>query len=99
MYIHQSVHNAFVCHFEGCEYRTRDSNRLKSHERKHLGIKPYRCKWPGCEYTSNARHGTMQHIMRVHLKIRQFKKEEGLGARSSRKLDPRDYLEVVNDLL
>ncbi len=39
----------FLLFWIECNQKFKDSDSYKSHQMKHLGIRPYRCDWPGCE--------------------------------------------------
>lgn len=47
--VHQKLHlNPSQCDL--CNYSSINSSTLKIHKNRHLGIKPHKCDFPGCEY-------------------------------------------------
>ncbi len=46
---------------------TKTKYELKDHYlAKHRGLKPYRCQWPGCSYTSGWQTSAARHVKDVH---------------------------------
>ena len=52
----------YKCQFPGCGKDFTEKCNLKTHQRFHLRIKPYRCRWSGCRYQSEDRANTVRHI-------------------------------------
>src|SRR5699024_5991457 len=51
VYNHQlilHVPKIHACKFSGCDKSFRADSLLASHERVHLGTKPFKCTWPEC---------------------------------------------------
>lgn len=97
-YKQQHQNTGFQCQFEGCGMSFTSRANLKSHQRLHLGVEPFRCKFPGCNYASVARNNTINHIRRMHLKT-PLTKRERLQKGVVEQRDPRDFLQVMQELL
>ena len=65
--------NEVVCLYADCGKRFRRLDQMKGHIQRHLGIKPFKCEYEGCDYecvercTFN-RHTIGVHQSKVHLK-------------------------------
>lgn len=82
------------CEYAGCTFRVKNATKMKAHQRGHLGIAPYRCRWSGCGYSNASQSNTMLHIRRVH-----FRSLGGVNQRVEKLGRPKDYLQVMYDLL
>ena len=92
------ISKQYICSFEGCGKVFTENGNLRTHERIHLGIKPYRCRWPGCNYASEHSSDTIKHIRIRHFNIpRTLKEQKEKNIIDTR--NPRDFMEIINDLL
>ncbi|KAJ6217616.1 hypothetical protein RDWZM_008773 [Blomia tropicalis] len=94
----KTEHVKFVCNYQGCGQSFECYSYLKRHRRIHSQVKPYRCKWPGCGYSSTQCGAVIQHIRIRHFKLpSSVKKQKELNIIDHR--NPNDYLEVLTELL
>lgn len=64
-----------------CASRFYDQDKLDDHVNSHLGLKPHKCDWPLCTFTTSSRCNLITH-RRLHTpegQLRQKKKEEALA--------------------
>ena len=88
----------FACLFPECGRTFATKTLVKRHQRFHLKIKPYCCRWPDCGYASEVPYATICHIRTVHFSLPATKKEQvEKGIIDSR--NPKDYLEVIHELI
>ena len=84
------------CTYDGCGKSFLRSANLKIHQREHLGLKPFRCKWSSCEFGSERRETVIQHIRVEHFKLpRSLKEQRNRNIQEGR--NPKDYIEVITD--
>ena len=87
-----------TCDIDGCGKTFSKKCDLQAHQRIHLGLKPYRCKWTGCGYASAQRPIVLRHIRTKHLKLpKSLKLQQAQGIVDDR--DPREFLHVDSELL
>src|SRR5699024_1432489 len=92
------AHTLFTCDIDGCGKTFKHICNLQVHQRIHLGIKPYQCKWTNCGYASTSQSNALQHIRMQHFKISKHLKEQAAkGIVDDR--DARKYLHVDTELL
>lgn len=85
----------FVCDQIECGKSFTRSSDLKRHRRFHLGIKPFKCRWPGCSYASQDRSHIIRHIRGTH-----FRRSIKLGEEQQQEQwNPLVYVEVDHSLL
>ena len=63
----------FTCKFDGCGKAFYSSGDLKSHEKTHLGVKPFQCE--SCGKYLSSRNALKVHIKALHTLERPFKCE------------------------
>ena len=85
------------CRIAGCGRLFVKTSHLKRHELVHLGFKPYRCKWPGCNFASSQDANVISHIRVTHFNLPRTVKEQ-IEKNIQDERDARDYLEVHEDL-
>lgn len=85
-----------------CECGQTFGNRtnLKRHrQRRHLGLKPYRCRWSNCNYSHSQRYQVVSHVRSVHLGLTR----SSATTSSNREVDinssPDDYVLVDRPML
>ncbi|KAI2807238.1 Krueppel-like factor 15 [Blomia tropicalis] len=59
----------FNCPFNGCSRTYTQMYNMKRHMRSHLGLKPYICRWPNCDFSSERGCVTIAHIRKRHFNI------------------------------
>lgn len=92
------VSHPFVCSEPTCGKAFRHSAELVIHCRVHTGAKPYRCRWPNCKYKGRQLGGITTHIRLVHFRLPKSQKvQQEQGIVDDR--DPRDYMEIFEELL
>ncbi|XP_055541613.1 early growth response protein 1-B-like [Wyeomyia smithii] len=64
--------SSFVCPFETCRKVYAKPVHLKAHLRRHLGDKPYHCKWTGCKWRFSRSDELARHF-RSHSGVRPYK--------------------------
>ena len=88
----------YTCDIDGCSKTFKQIGHFQAHQRMHLGIKPYHCKWTGCGYASTHQSHVLTHIRTQHLKLPPtLKQQQAEGIVDNR--EPRDYLHVDTKLL
>jgi len=88
----------FACKFEGCGQSFVADAFLKRHERIHLKIKPFRCTWPECDYSSALKYHVVNHVRVRHFKLpKSLKLQNQLGITDDR--DPTEYIAVDQELV
>ena len=93
-----STSSYFQCPFVQCGKVFNNKRNLWTHQRTHLRIKPFRCRWPGCMYESEDRANAVRHIRVRHFNLPSTLKEQSeKGIIDDR--DPKQYLEIVDELL
>ena len=58
--------NGFTCLYTDCGKTFPDSKYIHCHIRSHLGIKPFKCHFKGCDYKSVSSSHLKRHISGVH---------------------------------
>ncbi|XP_049280822.1 zinc finger protein ZFP2 [Anopheles funestus] len=64
----------FVCPFESCRKVYAKPVHLKAHLRRHVGDKPYHCKWPGCQWRFSRSDELSRHF-RSHSGVKPYRCE------------------------
>ncbi|XP_058055858.1 Krueppel-like factor 6 [Anopheles bellator] len=64
----------FVCPFETCRKVYAKPVHLKAHLRRHVGDKPYHCKWPGCQWRFSRSDELSRHF-RSHSGVKPYRCE------------------------
>ena len=62
----KSDKNNFICLHTDCGKRFSNLKHIKKHIKRHLGIKPFKCRYEGCDYNCVDSHGLDRHINRNH---------------------------------
>lgn len=95
---HSQMHTEmYACQF-GCGKSFSHTHHRKRHERIHLRLKPFRCKWPNCGYCSEARSTVIRHIRIRHFNLPlTLKQQNELNIVDNR--NPRDYMEILTELM
>ena len=87
----------FACKFQGCGQSFLYDANLKHHERIHLKIKPFRCTWPSCDYSSTVKSAVVRHVRIRHFKLPiTLKQQNQLGITDDR--DPTEYIAEDQEL-
>jgi len=90
----------FACSQPDCTRSFTSHNDLKRHERFHLGVKPFHCKWPDCVYASQDRANVLRHIQSQQFKKNRFKYGQANDeAKPEEEEDAKLYLRIEADLL
>ncbi len=84
----------YICKFQDCCQELKSRHNLLLHQRAHLGIRPYRCKWPGCSYNSNQSSAVIRHIRTKHFLLPLTMREQQMKKIEDDR-DPKEFLEVV----
>lgn len=85
----------FVCKVEDCKKAFYSSGDLKSHEKTHLGLKPFEC--PSCGKALSSRNALKVHTKALHTLDRPFKCEvPGCGMTYMTRLDLDRHLKKHN---
>ena len=99
VYLHYELsHQSYRCHFADCCKTFKKIYHLKTHVRLHLGLKPYKCRWPDCAYASEDKSNAVKHIRGAHLGLPITKKEQ-VRERIVDERNATDYLEVDREML
>ena len=59
----------YFCKLNGCGRPFIHKSALIQHERTHLGIKPFLCKFDGCTFSSIKRNIVRRHIRQKHFRF------------------------------
>ncbi|KFB39598.1 AGAP004282-PA-like protein [Anopheles sinensis] len=62
----------FVCPFETCRKVYAKPVHLKAHLRRHVGDKPYHCKWPNCQWRFSRSDELSRHF-RSHSGVKPYR--------------------------
>lgn len=84
----------YICKFQDCSQELKSRHNLLLHQRAHLGIRPYRCKWPECSYNSNQSSAVIRHIRTKHFQLPLTMREQAMKNIEDDR-DPKEFLEVV----
>ena len=88
----------YTCDIDGCGKTFKHIGNFHKHQRMHLGLKPYQCKWTGCGYAACNRSEVLRHVRTKHFKLPPtLKLQHAKGIVDNR--DPREYLHVDTELL
>ena len=88
----------YICDFANCGMPFKLVSAFQNHQRLHLGLKPYQCKWTDCGYTSSGSSNVLQHIRVIHFKLPEtLKQQQAQGIVDNR--NPREYLHVDTEML
>lgn len=88
----------FKCKLKECGRTFKFKATLIAHERIHLGVKPFSCKFPGCDFRSLKRNVCRRHIRQKHFHLpKTYKKQVALQIIDER--DPDVYIEESAELL
>lgn len=67
----KGTNTVFKCSYADCEKTFTKISVLRSHERKHAGIKPFACTWPDCGW-SFARSDELTRHFRKHTGVKPY---------------------------
>ncbi|ETN65052.1 zinc finger protein 436 [Anopheles darlingi] len=67
-----STTGSFVCPFETCRKVYAKPVHLKAHLRRHVGDKPYHCKWPDCHWRFSRSDELSRHF-RSHSGVKPYR--------------------------
>ncbi|XP_050083799.1 Krueppel-like factor 9 [Anopheles aquasalis] len=67
-----STTGTFVCPFETCRKVYAKPVHLKAHLRRHIGDKPYQCKWPDCHWRFSRSDELSRHF-RSHSGVKPYR--------------------------
>jgi len=86
----------YRCSHQNCTQEFVRLQSLQLHEQGHLGLKPFRCIYPHCEFTSLKRNCVRRHVRTQHFKLpKTYKKQEALNIVDVR--NPDDYIAENRD--
>lgn len=92
----------FYCEYEHCNKFFLRASNLKVHERMHLGLRPFMCKFDPekCDFSSERREVVLQHIRIDHMDMPRSQREQAKWRKSRSGIDipdASDFLEVLHE--
>lgn len=57
-----AIPKRYTCPYDGCGKHFMRAANLKVHERTHLGLRPFKCKFFNCNFSSERRENCINHI-------------------------------------
>ena len=63
----------YKCGYNDCGRKFEGSREIRSHIKRHLALKPFKCQYPGCDYSCVDRKSLRPHNRKSHEKIKDLK--------------------------
>ena len=94
-----TVPKKYACTHQGCGRFFVDSAHLIRHQRIHLGVKPFSCTWPDCNFAAAQRATVTRHVRSVHFNIHKSQQQRrNTTTDDDDHRDPNEYVRVDEEL-